>query len=80
MNGSMCYVVEVTGRRGRRPRKTKTGSGNNAPGGVKKPKRYRPGTVALREIRRFQKGTELLIRKLPFARFVKSFFTRIYFK
>ena len=39
-----------------------------ATGGVKKPHRYRPGTVALREIRRFQKSTELLIRKLPFAR------------
>ena len=33
---------------------------------VKKPHRYRPGTVALREIRKFQKSTELLIRKLPF--------------
>ena len=32
----------------------------------KKPHRYRPGTVALREIRRYQKSTELLIRKLPF--------------
>ena len=36
-----------------------------ATGGVKKPHRYRPGTVALREIRRYQKSTELLIRKLP---------------
>lgn len=36
-----------------------------AVGGVKKPHRYRPGTVALREIRRYQKSTELLIRKLP---------------
>eukprot|EP00920_Eleutheroschizon_duboscqi_P034445 GHVT01082655.1.p1 GENE.GHVT01082655.1~~GHVT01082655.1.p1 ORF type:complete len:122 (+),score=15.84 GHVT01082655.1:405-770(+) len=36
--------------------------------GVKKPHRYRPGTVALREIRKFQKSTELLIRKLPFQR------------
>ena len=36
------------------------------PGGVKKPHRFRPGTVALREIRKFQKSTELLIRKLPF--------------
>ena len=35
-------------------------------GGIKKPHRYRPGTVALREIRRYQKSTELLIRKLPF--------------
>jgi hypothetical protein len=35
-------------------------------GGVKKPHRYRPGTVALREIRKYQKSTDLLIRKLPF--------------
>ncbi|CAL5058546.1 unnamed protein product [Urochloa decumbens] len=35
-----------------------------ATGGVKKPRRYRPGTVALREIRKCQKGTELLIRKI----------------
>ena len=40
-----------------------------ATGGVKKPHRYRPGTVALREIRRYQKSTELLIRKLPFQTF-----------
>ena len=33
-----------------------------ATGGVKKPHRYRPGTVALREIRKYQKSTELLIR------------------
>ena len=32
--------------------------------------RYRPGTVALREIRRYQRTTDLLIRKLPFARLV----------
>ncbi|GBF89026.1 histone [Raphidocelis subcapitata] len=31
-----------------------------ATGGVKKPHRYRPGTVALREIRKYQKSTELL--------------------
>ena len=42
-------------------------------GGVKKPRhRYRPGTVALREIRRYQKSTELLIRKLPFQRLVRE--------
>ncbi|GJQ09636.1 hypothetical protein GpartN1_g1427.t1 [Galdieria partita] len=34
--------------------------------------RYRPGTRALMEIRKFQKSTELLIRKLPFARLVKE--------
>ena len=32
--------------------------------GVKKPHRYRPGTVALREIRRYQKSTDLLLRKV----------------
>ncbi|MFS7999979.1 putative transcription factor Hap3/NF-YB family [Helianthus anomalus] len=46
-------------------------------GGVKKPHRYRPGTVALRTclmiiIRKYQKSTELLIRKLPFQRLVRE--------
>ena len=41
-------------------------------GGVKKRPRYRPGTVALREIRKYQKSTELLIRKLPFQRLVRE--------
>ena len=43
-----------------------------ATGGVRKPHRYRPGTVALREIRKFQKSTDLLIRKLPFQRLVRE--------
>ena len=43
-----------------------------AHGGVKKPHRYRPGTVALREIRRYQKSTELLLRKSPFQRLVRE--------
>ena len=43
-----------------------------ATGGVKKPHRYRPGTVALREIRKYQKSTDLLLRKLPFARLVRE--------
>jgi histone H3 len=43
-----------------------------ARGGVKKPHRYRPGTVALQEIRRYQKSSDLLIRKLPFQRLVRE--------
>ena len=43
-----------------------------AVGGVKRPHRFRPGTVALREIRKYQKSTELLLRKLPFQRLVRS--------
>ncbi len=41
-------------------------------GGLKKPHRFRPGTVALREIKRYQKSTELLIKRLPFRRLVKE--------
>ena len=41
-------------------------------GGVKKPHRFRPGTVALREIRKYQKSTDLLIPRLPFSRLVRE--------
>lgn len=37
-----------------------------------KSRRFRPGTVALREIRRYQKSTNLLIQKLPFQRLVRE--------
>ena len=47
------------------------GSGRAAVAPRAKP-RFRPGTVALREIRRYQRTTELLIRKLPFARLVRE--------
>ena len=60
---------------GKAPRKqlaTKARKVTPQAGGVKKPHRYRPGTVALREIRRYQKSTELLIRKLPFQRLVRE--------
>merc|ERR1712178_540428 len=46
--------------------------GTQSTGGVKRPHRFKPGTVSLREIRRFQKSTELLIRKLPFQRLVRG--------
>ena len=41
-------------------------------GGLKRPMRYRLGTVALREIRHYQKSIELLIRKLSFNRLVRE--------
>ena len=41
-------------------------------GGIKRPHRYRPGTVALREIRKYQKTTALLIHKHPFQRLVRE--------
>lgn len=39
---------------------------------VKTRHRWRPGTVALREIRKYQGSTELLIRRRPFQRLVKE--------
>ena len=60
---------------GKAPRQglaTKAARKNATPVIAKKPRRYRPGTVAIREIRKFQKSTELLIRKLPFQRLVKE--------
>ena len=42
------------------------------PGGIKKPQRFKPGTVAIREIRKYQKTSDLLIKKLPFQRLVRD--------
>lgn len=39
---------------------------------TKKKRRYRPGTAALKEIRKYQKSTDLIIRKLPFQRLVRE--------
>ena len=50
----------------------KTSAQLRAQKGIRKPHRYRPGTVALREIRKYQKITELLIKKLPFQRVVRE--------
>lgn len=48
-----------------------------ASSGVKKPHRYRPRTVALREIRKYQKSIELSIRKLPFQKLVREIATEL---
>lgn len=47
-------------------------AGATASSGAAKKHRYKPGTYALREIRRYQKSTERLIRKLPFQRLCRS--------
>jgi len=41
-------------------------------GGIKRPSRYRPGALALKEIRKYQRSDSLLIKKLPFQRLVKE--------
>lgn len=60
----LAHLPQVAGKM---PRMT-----TSAPPGPRKRRRYKPGTVALREIRRYQKSTELLIRKLPFQRLVRE--------
>ena len=52
---------------------TKKSKTAKAPGARKF--RYRPGTVALRQIKRYQKSTELLLRKAPFQRLVRELAT-----
>ncbi|KAI5365459.1 Putative histone H3/CENP-A, histone H2A/H2B/H3, histone-fold [Septoria linicola] len=55
---------------GKGPRKSSGGASvDQSP---RKKRRYKPGTVALKEIRRYQKSTELLVAKLPFSRLVRE--------
>ena len=60
---------------GKAPRKqlaSKAARKSTKAAGQKKPRRYRPGTVALREIRKYQKTTDLLLKKAPFQRLVRE--------
>ncbi|PYH48244.1 histone H3 family protein [Aspergillus saccharolyticus JOP 1030-1] len=52
------------------PRTSDVEPGDPTPTGRRR--RYRPGTVALKEIRHYQRSFDLLIRKLPFARLVRE--------
>jgi histone H3 len=58
--------------------KRKTKKDNEAAPAEKRKRRFRPGTVALREIRRYQKSTDLLMRKLPFQRLVREITEGLY--
>ncbi|KAI1213407.1 histone-fold-containing protein [Annulohypoxylon truncatum] len=75
----------MTGRGGARGGRGGRGGGRGGGGGAgtgavrpgdpipyPRKRRYRPGTVALREIRRLQNSTDLLLRKMPFARLVRE--------
>ncbi|XP_059168316.1 uncharacterized protein LOC131950255 [Physella acuta] len=55
-----------------RPPAQRKGSGRTGPSPVQHKKHRRPGTVALLEIRKYQKSTDLLIRKLSFSRVVRE--------
>ena len=67
-----CVSTDIGGKQPRKKILTKAARkvNPNLPAGIKKPHRFRPGTVALCEIHCYQKSTELLIRRLPFQRLV----------
>ncbi|OWF51491.1 histone H3.3-like [Mizuhopecten yessoensis] len=56
----------------KRKSKSQPGSKDKTASPGRKVHRYRPGTRALMEIRRYQKSTDLLLRKLPFSRVVRE--------
>mmetsp|Transcript_21084 Transcript_21084/g.30589 ORF Transcript_21084/g.30589 Transcript_21084/m.30589 type:complete len:152 (-) Transcript_21084:233-688(-) len=45
---------------------------NGSSPAVRRKRRFRPGDRALMEIRKYQRSTDLLLRRLPFARLVKE--------
>ena len=69
-------ITQVSRKGGKQPRKFLVSrllrKGMKATGGIKKPHRYRPSLVALREIRRYQLSTENLIKRTPFQRLIRE--------
>ena len=69
-------ITQVSRKGGKQPRKFLVSrllrKGMKATGGIKKPHRYRPSLVALREIRRYQLSTENLIKHTPFQRLIRE--------
>ncbi|XP_054153980.1 histone H3.3C-like [Oppia nitens] len=75
---SSQFAIEASDRLNRilQTKTGKTGKGHKSTGGgqqvKRRPYRHRPGTIALREIRRYQKTCELLIPRLPFQRLIRE--------
>lgn len=53
-------------------KKGKKSASASASAGTKRMHRWRPGTVALREVKKAMRGTELLVAKAPFQRLVRE--------
>ncbi|EJU05828.1 histone H3 [Dacryopinax primogenitus] len=69
--GGKAPRKQLTGKQAWKEVVKNRGNGDDDPKD-KKPHRFRPGTVVLREIRRYQKFTQMLIHKLPFQRLVRE--------
>lgn len=72
--GAKCPRVRIVLEDKSSKSKSSKSSSSSRPvaGTIKKPHRYRPGVLALKEIRKYQKSADLLIRKLPFQRLVRE--------
>lgn len=68
--GGRSLIHKLQQQKNSKKRKLEIGDDNDDES--KKRRRYRPGTIALREIRRYQKSTDLLIRKRPFQRLARE--------
>ena len=60
------------GKEKRMPKKVGPSKSRPSKNDPRKPHRFRPGTVALKEIRKYQKTFDLLLPKLPFARICRE--------
>ena len=69
-------ISQVSRKGGKQPRRFLVSKmlrkGIRSTGGIKKPHRYRPSIVVLREIRRYQSSTENLIKHTPFQRLIRE--------
>jgi len=72
LSGSATKKPASTGGRAVKARAIRSALGHQAEGVRKRKHRFRPGTVALREIRKLQQTTDLLLLKLPFQRLVRE--------
>lgn len=77
--------IDSKAKKDKKPQSKKTGpskggikqSSQMSADGEKAKRRYKPGTVALREIKRYQKSTALLLPRAPFQRVVRSICSEI---
>jgi histone H3 len=68
----MARAVSQTARKAPKAAKVGKKAAKSASGVKKATRKWKAGTVALRQIKKAQKGTNMLLRKAPFARLVRE--------
>lgn len=70
--GDMARKKEDAKRSSKSKSKAKPKAKSEASGGVKRPHKWLPGTVALRQVRKAQRNTEMRLGRRPFQRFIRT--------